>query len=387
MSISNLLTSGAQAGADLSITCHNVICDAESVFEAGLRVDNIAEYTADNGVSIDGVLLKNGGLTCGALTSGTASMIGAPVNGIDLCNKDYVDAIAGGGGDVVGAGVSVDNAITRYDGATGKLIQSSVATLGDTGVINTGGYYTSTNTDVAAAITATNSFLRGTGFSASGWVSLRCGATSAGAGADGNKIVMGNNNGACIIAGHDNSSSTWTPLQIGEDSAGAITTIKGSTINLTNTTGVAVSSATDAVSALTGSLRVAGGVGIWKALWVNGLMNVAGKSTMGGDLTLGTEAVSAHIITKGPAPTISATHTIQSWSTDTAGEITVAASSTATITFGVAFTSMLGLTVVLTPKTAGAGAYYVGATSTTTFTVVNVVASPITFMYHVIACY
>ncbi len=60
MSISNLLTSGAQAGADLSITCHNVICDAESVFEAGLKTNAIAEYGAGAGVSIDGVLLKDG---------------------------------------------------------------------------------------------------------------------------------------------------------------------------------------------------------------------------------------------------------------------------------------------------------------------------------------
>jgi hypothetical protein len=60
MSISNLLTTGAQAGADLSITCHNVICDAESVFEAGLKTNTIAEYGAGAGVSIDGVLLKDG---------------------------------------------------------------------------------------------------------------------------------------------------------------------------------------------------------------------------------------------------------------------------------------------------------------------------------------
>lgn len=60
MSISNLLTSGAQAGADLSITCHNVICDAESVFESGLQTDTIAEYTAGAGVNVDGVLLKDG---------------------------------------------------------------------------------------------------------------------------------------------------------------------------------------------------------------------------------------------------------------------------------------------------------------------------------------
>jgi hypothetical protein len=60
MSISNLLTGGAQVGADLSINCHNVICDAESVFEAGLKTDTISEQTAGAGVNVDGVLLKDG---------------------------------------------------------------------------------------------------------------------------------------------------------------------------------------------------------------------------------------------------------------------------------------------------------------------------------------
>jgi len=40
-------------------------------------------------------------------------------------------------GDVVGPGSATDNAITRYDGTTGKLIQNSSATLSDTGDIET----------------------------------------------------------------------------------------------------------------------------------------------------------------------------------------------------------------------------------------------------------
>lgn len=39
----------------------------------------------------------------------------------------------GGGGDVVGAASSTDNAIARFDGATGKLLQNSALTIGDTG--------------------------------------------------------------------------------------------------------------------------------------------------------------------------------------------------------------------------------------------------------------
>ena len=44
-----------------------------------------------------------------------------------------------GSGDVVGPGSSTDNAITRFDGATGKLIQNSTATLDDSGVVSVSG--------------------------------------------------------------------------------------------------------------------------------------------------------------------------------------------------------------------------------------------------------
>lgn len=53
---------------------------------------------------------------------------------------DLVNPTTGGGGtgDVVGPASATDNAIARYDLTTGKLIQNSVVTIGDTGVINGG---------------------------------------------------------------------------------------------------------------------------------------------------------------------------------------------------------------------------------------------------------
>ena len=45
----------------------------------------------------------------------------------------------GGSGDVVGPGSSTDNAITRFDGVTGLLIQNSTATLDDSGVVSVSG--------------------------------------------------------------------------------------------------------------------------------------------------------------------------------------------------------------------------------------------------------
>lgn len=41
----------------------------------------------------------------------------------------------GGSGDVVGPGSATDNAVVRFDGATGKLVQNSVVLIGDTGAM------------------------------------------------------------------------------------------------------------------------------------------------------------------------------------------------------------------------------------------------------------
>lgn len=45
----------------------------------------------------------------------------------------------GGSGDVTGPGSSTDNAIARFNGLTGKIIQNSLATLSDTGQLDTPG--------------------------------------------------------------------------------------------------------------------------------------------------------------------------------------------------------------------------------------------------------
>jgi len=55
----------------------------------------------------------------------------AVYNGTAWQKVDNTDA----GGDVVGPASATDNAITRFDGTTGKLIQNSVVTVSDTGAI------------------------------------------------------------------------------------------------------------------------------------------------------------------------------------------------------------------------------------------------------------
>ena len=52
--------------------------------------------------------------------------------------KSTTDA-SSGSGDVTGPGSSTDNAIARFDGATGKIIQNSSVTIDDSGNIATSG--------------------------------------------------------------------------------------------------------------------------------------------------------------------------------------------------------------------------------------------------------
>ena len=60
-----------------------------------------------------------------------------------------------GGGDVVGPASATDNAITRFDGTTGKLIQNSLVTIDDNGSINlpTGQAYQINGTSVLSGTT------------------------------------------------------------------------------------------------------------------------------------------------------------------------------------------------------------------------------------------
>lgn len=55
---------------------------------------------------------------------------------------DLVGAGSSGGGDVFGPAGATDNAIARYDGTTGKLIQNSLDIVQDGGAIEASGFMT-----------------------------------------------------------------------------------------------------------------------------------------------------------------------------------------------------------------------------------------------------
>jgi hypothetical protein len=70
------------------------------------------------------------------MASNKIENLGEPLANQDAATKLYVDT-NGGGGDVVGPGVATDNAIVRYNGTDGKLIQNSGVIIDDSDNITT----------------------------------------------------------------------------------------------------------------------------------------------------------------------------------------------------------------------------------------------------------
>jgi len=99
------------------------------------------------------LLIGNGsGFTLASLTQGSGITITPSSGGITIA------ATGGGGtGDVVGPASATDNAIVRFDGTTGKLIQNSAATIADTtGDITAGKYNGLTVSTSTGTLTVAN---------------------------------------------------------------------------------------------------------------------------------------------------------------------------------------------------------------------------------------
>lgn len=106
-----------------------------------------------------------------------------------------------GGGDVTGASSSTDNAITRFDGTSGKIIQNSTVIVGDTGAV------TVTNTGTTSALTVNNNNILSTTYG----VTLNENSTIGGLKIIQNTVTdnTSSDNGALVI---DNSGNTGYAL-------------------------------------------------------------------------------------------------------------------------------------------------------------------------------
>jgi hypothetical protein len=111
------------------------------------KVPNTSELVSGElGVNMaDKKVYINNGTSVVQVGAGLLSALGdvtitSPTNGQSLSYNGtaWVNASGSGSGDVTGATTSTDNAITRFDGTTGKVIQNSNVTLDDTGnIVNT----------------------------------------------------------------------------------------------------------------------------------------------------------------------------------------------------------------------------------------------------------
>jgi hypothetical protein len=131
------------------IKASNVTIDDGGVLvAAGLGGTPLNATNLTSGTLPDTRLTVNVLRFAGGFPGGTSTFLRA--------DGTFATASGGGGGDVVGPASATDNAIARYDGATGKLLQNSNATIDDTGVLTLGNALVLPNNRIIAWRNAAN---------------------------------------------------------------------------------------------------------------------------------------------------------------------------------------------------------------------------------------
>jgi hypothetical protein len=89
------------------------------------------------------------------LKTSAGTGISVPNGSTALLYCDGTNVVSGGGlgGDVVGPASATDNAIARFDGTTGKIIQNSAVTIDDTGNVGIGSSSATNNLNISKNIT------------------------------------------------------------------------------------------------------------------------------------------------------------------------------------------------------------------------------------------
>lgn len=134
----------------LSVASSAVVAATDTILVAIGKLQ--AQNTAQDTVIASKVASVSAGTNTTVTGTATAPIVNAPTmtatvggavptppnNTTTFLRGDGTFAAPAGSGDVVGPASSTDNAVARFDLATGKLIQNSVVTIGDTGVIDGG---------------------------------------------------------------------------------------------------------------------------------------------------------------------------------------------------------------------------------------------------------
>lgn len=147
-------TSNPHSVTKTQVNLGNVSNDAQLKIASNLSDLNSAS-TARTNLGLGGAAVLNVGTGSGTVAAGDDARFGnattlqsralastAPTDGQaivwDNANSTWKPGTVSGGGsgDVVGPASSTDNAITRFDSTTGKLLQNSLATIDDNGSVN-----------------------------------------------------------------------------------------------------------------------------------------------------------------------------------------------------------------------------------------------------------
>lgn len=153
-------------------------------------------------------------------TSDNKAFILTSISNGDTANWQEITA---DGGDVTGPGSATDNALARFNGTTGKVIQNSLGILSDTGVLS--GITAVLNAGTATAGTAPLKFTAGTNL------------TSAEAGAvefDGTHLTYTNSTPTRLTLTTGPSSSTDNRLTRMDGTAGAVQQATATTLSDTD---------------------------------------------------------------------------------------------------------------------------------------------------------
>lgn len=154
-------------------------------------------------------------------TNGTTTAVTIDTNQNVTIEGDLtVNGTFVGGGDVTGPASSTDNAVARFDGTTGKLIQNSAVTIADTsGDITTGGVVLTANgSNSAPAFTASGDTNTGVYFPGADRLGFTTGGTQRGEFDTSGNFLFNSGYGSVVTAygcrAWANIAGTTTPASI-----------------------------------------------------------------------------------------------------------------------------------------------------------------------------
>lgn len=175
----------------------------------------------------------------------------------------------GCGGNInAGGSIRSTNATASTSSSTGAIV-ASAGGFGCSGRINCDSFIRSVNSDTLISVN-TSSFRRGNGAVSNGWVALEIGSNSTAPVSQGNKILLGNNSGNCLIQANTNAHTAVQPLTI----EGSDLTLKAPTVQVNSINGLRLDSTIEATNLSTGSLQSLGGASIAKNVYVGGKVNI-----------------------------------------------------------------------------------------------------------------